>query len=189
MKNHSENQAFSLSNASPNTNFDLYPQFCSLLIWDWACDLAVQPLWSLWDRFYSNVVLNVSVESKSGFPTETDNGIFYWSLWDWATFPFVTSSYWKLWQNYEMITTSNWAILQEHLKQWQVLRPHGELLSLYSQNEGRFWGSVSSHYNLKSNFCQAEQFLMSRVRHWHAACSNDVHSGKQNCKNLAVVYN
>lgn len=30
----SEIQAFNLSNASPNPNFNLHPQFFSLLIWD-----------------------------------------------------------------------------------------------------------------------------------------------------------
>lgn len=86
-----------------------------------------------------------------------------------------------------MKMTTNWAIFQEHLKQWQLLRQYGEINSFYSQEQGRFWGSISSHYNLKSNICQVEQFLMGCDRNWHAAWSTDVHSGKENYEELAVA--
>lgn len=87
-----------------------------------------------------------------------------------------------------MKTTSNRAIHQEHLKERQLLRQHAELLSLYSQDQGRFGGSVSSHYNLKSNICQVEQFIMGHIRNWYAACSSDIQSGKENYEESAVAY-
>lgn len=105
----SEIQAFSLSNASPNLDLNLHPQFCSLLIWDWACNLASQPLWFPWDGFHINILLNISVGSKSGFPIDTEDSIFYQSLLDWVTFHLLMFPYQKHWQNLQMKTKNTWS--------------------------------------------------------------------------------